>query len=198
MLAILLFLGGVAGGAPADIPNPCAAAKPTAVLVEKDEPGEGLRVRGVIYRSDGTTPAAGVILYVYQTDLTGHYARKRGDPPRLRGWMRTDEKGRYEFTTIRPAPYPSRTEPAHIHTQIWGEGVPTHSNVVLLFAGDPLIKPSEKAESEALGRFGFIQAPVKGADGVLEVTLDMRVQETPDRFQESIRHGVGPCGVDAS
>jgi protocatechuate 3,4-dioxygenase beta subunit len=196
MLAFLLLLAAPPLGAPAD--NPCATAISSAILVAKDEPGEPLRVRGVIYRPDGTTPAAGVILYVYQTDVTGLYAKKRGDPPRLRGWMRTDDNGRYAFTTIRPGPYPNRTEPAHIHTQIWGPGVPTHSNVVLLFEGDPFIKPSVRAESEALARFGFIKTPARGADGVFEVTLDMRVQETADVFQESIRHGVAPCGVEAS
>jgi protocatechuate 3,4-dioxygenase beta subunit len=193
MLELLLLLAAAGGGAPAE--NPCATATSSAVLVAKDELGERLIVRGVIYRPDGTTPAADVILYVYQTDITGRYAQKRGDPPRLRGWMRTDENGRYEFLTIRPAPYPNRTEPAHIHTQIWGEGVPTHSNVVLLFADDSLIKPSERAESDALGRFGFIKTPVEATDDVLVVTLDMRAQETPDRFQESIRHGISACNV---
>ena len=80
----------------------------------KDEPGEPLVVRGVIYQRDGKSPAPGVILYVYQTDATGHYApgpdqthgRRHG---RLRGWMKTDADGRYEFRTIRPAPYPGQT-----------------------------------------------------------------------------------------
>jgi protocatechuate 3,4-dioxygenase beta subunit len=175
--------------------DPCAAATSSAVLVKKGEPGEPLRVRGVVYRPDGTTPAAGIILYVYQTDITGRYAPRSGEHPRLRAWMRTDEKGRYEFTTIRPAPYPNRTEPAHIHTQIWGPGVATHSNVVLLFADDPLLRPADRAESAALGRFGFIKSPVKAGDGVFEVTLDMRLQEKGDVFQESILHGVEPCGV---
>jgi protocatechuate 3,4-dioxygenase beta subunit len=175
--------------------NPCASAGASAVLVEKGEPGVPIRVRGTIYRPDGATPAAGVILYVYQTDVTGLYARRSSDPPRLHGWMRTDEKGRYEFTTIRPGPYPNRTEPAHIHTQIWGPGVETQSNVTLLFADDPLLRPSDRSESAALGRFAFIQAPVKASDGVFEVTLDMRLQEKGDVFEENILHGVAPCGV---
>jgi protocatechuate 3,4-dioxygenase beta subunit len=190
---ILLAPAAAPGWARAE--DPCARAMSKAVLVEKGEPGEALRVRGTVYRPDGVTPAAGVILYVYQTDTTGHYSRKRGEDPRLRGWMRTDEKGRYEFRTIRPAPYPSRTEPAHIHTQLWGPGVATHSNVVLLFADDPLLRPKDREESAALGRFGFIRAPVKGTDGVFEVTLDMRLQETGDTFEENILHGVKPCGV---
>ena len=44
----------------------------------EDEAGEPLVVRGVIYRNDGKTPAPGVILYVYQTDATGHYTPSAG------------------------------------------------------------------------------------------------------------------------
>src|SRR5262245_45544664 len=175
--------------------NPCARATSRAVLVEKAEPGVPLRVRGTVFQTDGRTPAVGVILYPYQTDVTGHYARQPGDPPRIHGWLRTDRKGRYEFLTIRPGPYPNRTEPAHIHTRIWGPVVETHSNVTLLFADDPLLRNSDRQESDALGRFGFIQAPVKGTDCVFEVTLDMRVQEKGDVFEENIMHGVSPCGV---
>ena len=194
MSAFALLLGvGAAAFAAAE--NPCAIAKSSAVLVGKDEPGEPLRVRGVVYKTDGVTPAAGVIVYVYQTDITGLYSKKRGDPPRLQAWMRTDEKGHYEFRTIRPGAYPNRTEPAHIHTQIWGGGAPTHSNVTLLFSDDPLLRPKDRAESDALGRFAFIQAPVKGADGVLEITLDMRIAEKADVFEENIMHGARPCGV---
>ena len=192
-VVVSAVLAAATGWAQAE--DPCARATSRAVLVAQGEPGDPLRVRGTVYRPDGVTPAAGVILYVYQTDITGRYAPPGVASPRLHGWMRTDAKGRYEFTTIRPAPYPNRTEPAHIHTQMWGPGVETQSNVVLLFTGDPLIKPAEQAESDALGRFGFIRTPVVGADGVLEVTLDMRIQEKGDVFEENILHGVRPCGV---
>ncbi len=175
--------------------DPCAGAKASAVLTKPDEPGVPLRVRGTVYRSDGKTPAPGVILYVYQTDATGLYAREAGADPRIRGWMRTDAAGRYEFTTIRPAPYPNRTEPAHIHTQLWGPGVPPQWNVELLFADDPLVRPAEKRESASLGRFAFVKSPVKGPDGVFETTLDIRLKATGDTFEDNILHGVGPCGV---
>ena len=193
----VVFAAVLAATPPQNNDNPCVTATPKAVLVGKDEPGTPLRVKGTIYRPDGATPAAGVILYVYQTDITGRYAPPGVKSPRLHGWMKTDEKGRYEFWTIRPAPYPNRTEPAHIHTQIWGQpqGVEPHSNVTLLFADDPLLRPKDRAESEALGRFGFIKTPVKGADGVFEVTLDMRLQEKGDVFEEDLLHGVAPCGV---
>src|SRR5215211_6191346 len=42
------------------------------------EAGEPLEMRGVIYRSDGKTPAPGVILYVYHTDAKGYYSPAPG------------------------------------------------------------------------------------------------------------------------
>lgn len=175
--------------------DPCARATATAVLVKPGEPGEPLRVRGTVYLPDGVTPAAGVILYVYQTDAAGYYARERGADPRIRGWLKTDEKGRFEFSTIRPAPYPNRTEPAHIHTQLWGPGVPTQWNADILFADDPLVRQGQRAESAALGRFAFVETPGKGPDGVAEITFDVRLKAEGDPLESNIRHGVKPCGV---
>jgi protocatechuate 3,4-dioxygenase beta subunit len=179
--------------------DPCATATAKAVLSKKGEPGDPLRVRGVVYRPDGTTPAAGVILYAYQTDWKGRYIHiPTSRTPRIKGWMRTDAQGRFEFLTIRPGPYPDRTEAAHIHFQLWGpdKGVPTQWNVDLLFEDDKFIKASQRAESESLGKFAFIKAPVKGPDGVFETTLDIRLKPEGDVFEDMILHGVKPCGVN--
>lgn len=189
----LLALAVAAGCAQAE--DPCATATPKAVLVKKGEPGDPLRVRGVVYRPDGVTPAAGVILYAYQTDSKGRYIHLPSKSPRIKGWMRTDSEGRFEFLTIRPGPYPNRTEPAHIHFQLWGPGVPPQWNVDLLFEDDTFIKPSRRAESESLGKFAFVRAPVKGPDGVFETTLDIRLKPAGDTFEDMILHGVKPCGV---
>ena len=65
------------------------------------------RVAGVInewLEADGA-PAAGIIVYAYQTDATGIYPRGSTRHGRLRGWVRTDEAGRYRFDTIRPGAY---------------------------------------------------------------------------------------------
>jgi protocatechuate 3,4-dioxygenase beta subunit len=36
----------------------------------------------------------------------------------IRGWVKTDDSGKYSIYTIRPAPYPNSDIPAHIHTSI--------------------------------------------------------------------------------
>jgi protocatechuate 3,4-dioxygenase beta subunit len=176
--------------------DPCARATASAVLVKKGEPGAPLRVRGTVYFPDGVTPAAGVILYVYQTDSKGRYIHLPSSSPRIKGWIRTDEKGAFEFLTIRPGAYPSGSTEAHIHTQLWGPGVEPQWNVDLLFADDPLLPAAKRSASEKLGAFGFVKSPVKGPDGVFETTLDIRLSAKGTPFEDNILHGMKPCGVN--
>jgi protocatechuate 3,4-dioxygenase beta subunit len=37
---------------------------------------------------------------------------------RLFGYLRTDENGKFEFSTVKPKGYPNSTLPAHIHIEI--------------------------------------------------------------------------------
>jgi protocatechuate 3,4-dioxygenase beta subunit len=82
--------------------------------------GERLIVSGKIFKRDGRTPAPNVVLYVYHTDANGLYSpalnQTHGRPHgHLRGWMKTNARGEYKFTTIRPASYPNSKNPQHIH-----------------------------------------------------------------------------------
>ncbi len=185
--------------------SPCDAATATATLVPKGEPGTPLTVSGCIFRPDGETPAAGVILYVYQTDITGLYSPNRAAAataasfgaagPRLRGYLKTGADGRYSFRTIRPAPYPEGTIPAHIHTQLWGKDVPPQWNLDLLFEDDPLVPAADRTASRAAGRFANVRMPVAGPSGVLEATLNLRIKPKATRFEGGIRHGLDACGI---
>lgn len=87
---------------------------------------ERILIGGVIFESDGRTPAKNAVMYFYHTDETGRYT-KRGDEPRnsfawwhgkQRGWLKTNDRGEYEINTVKPAPYPENDEPAHIHAII--------------------------------------------------------------------------------
>lgn len=164
--------------------NPCREAGSVATMAPPDEPGERMVVTGTVYRPDGTTPAAGVIVYAYQTDLTGEYRRKLFGAPRLQGWARTDASGRYELRTIRPGAYPSRSTPAHVHFQLWDGGISWQWNQDLLFQDDPLVAASVKTESAAAGRFAWVHQPSKDASGVLRVTLNIRAKATGDTLRE--------------
>ncbi len=112
-------------------------------ITKPAEPGEPLLMAGRIFQADDVTPAGGVLLYIYHTDAAGYYNQPNKLPARLRGWMRTGADGRYEFRTIKPAPYPNRDFPAHIHPTLTAPGYPEYWVDDYWFAGDPLITPRQ-------------------------------------------------------
>jgi protocatechuate 3,4-dioxygenase beta subunit len=137
-----------------------------------------MEITGTIYRSDGHSPAAGVILFVYHTDATGHYS-PQDDPfaPRIRGWLRTGADGHYRFRSIRPAPYPSHSEPAHIHVHVWSDMMPEHFLPEYWFAGDPLIPPKDVARYGEMGTFSPIVTLRREADGLWHGVRDIRLDQ---------------------
>jgi protocatechuate 3,4-dioxygenase beta subunit len=114
-------------------------------LVSDAEPGEPMIVTGTIYARDGKTPAAGVTVHVYHTDAQGYYNRGPGEP-RLKGTMVTNEEGEYEYRTIRPAAYPGRRNPAHVHYVLSGGGY-SKQYVDLEFEDDPLVGDRARKQS---------------------------------------------------
>lgn len=114
-------------------------------ITNEREPGEQLLMSGTIFLPDGKSPAVGVVLYVYHTDTTGYYGND-DDPynPRLRGWMKTGADGKYSFRTIKPAPYPHRTTPAHIHAQIYTDKIAEYAIDEYWFEGDRFINEEQK------------------------------------------------------
>lgn len=139
-------------------------------IASASEPGERLEISGIIHQLDGKTPASNVILYVYHTDAKGYYspapdatnlARRHGH---LRGWLKTNASGEYKFTTIRPAPYPSRDNPAHIHPIIKEPDRNEYYIDEYVFDDDPLLTQERRARLENRGGSGVIH-PVKGSDG---------------------------------
>jgi protocatechuate 3,4-dioxygenase, beta subunit len=95
-----------------------------ARLGAMQEQGDPLRLEGIVYRTDGRTPAEGVVVYAHHTNAEGLYANGTNETEwsrrhgRLRGWVRTGRDGRYTFDTVKPGVYPDRTEPAHIHLMV--------------------------------------------------------------------------------
>lgn len=172
--------------------GPCARAAPKVELAGPAEPGQRLVVSGRVFKADGQTPAGNLIVYAYQTDARGLYSEQRGTEPRLKGWAKTDAAGRFELATIKPGAYPGGTEPAHIHLQTWGAGLDPQWHDDILFADDPLVAPTTRARSEALGRFAFVHAPVV-RDGTATVSHNVRLKPLGDRFEPSIMHGLEAC-----
>ncbi len=120
-----------------------------------NEPGEALVITGVVYQADGETPAPDIVLYLYHTNADGLYP-KRGDETGnaqrhgyLRAWLKTNADGQYQFTTIRPGSYPTRTEPAHIHMTVKEPGKDEYWIDTIHFVGDPLLTEEDR-ESDGL------------------------------------------------
>lgn len=159
----------------ADAPSSPGA---TATLFPQDEPGQRLLLHGTVYAEDGRTPVPGVLLYAYNTNAAGIYplrdgatgnARRHGY---LRGWVVSGADGGYRFLTIRPAAYPTRSEPAHIHMTATPPGGAEQWLDNVLFEGDPLITP--KILERRSGRGGPAIVRVRpGRDGVLVAQRDV-------------------------
>jgi protocatechuate 3,4-dioxygenase, beta subunit len=146
------------------------------VLSSAADKGEQMIVSGTIFEPDGKTPAPNVLIYIYHTDIEGYYGRngehKHG---RYRGWLLTDAKGRYEFQTIKPAPYPENRFAAHIHTTITTAKMKEDWIDNYLFEGDTLISARERSEAGKKGGFNPILKLEKGANGIWRGTRDIQL-----------------------
>ena len=130
---------------------------PVDTLPLFDETEPKLKISGTVYENDGKTPAKDVILYIYHTNREGIYPKKgdeRGWARRhgfIRGWIKTDNSGRYTFYTFRPASYPDSSEPEHIHLTIKESGTNEYYLDDFVFEDDPLIKKTKFANRGGSG-----------------------------------------------
>ena len=115
-------------------------------IAGKNESGERMVISGKVFKSDGKTPYSNVILYAYQTDSEGYYSKSGKEQGaqkwhgRLHAWCKTDRYGKYQIQSIRPAPYPSNTMPAHIHMAIKEpQNKPPYYITDFVFKDDPLV-----------------------------------------------------------
>jgi protocatechuate 3,4-dioxygenase beta subunit len=155
--------------APADAPS-------SVSLVAAGEPGTPLRISGTVVTGPERRPVANASIYVYQTDAGGRYDPtdpRASDRPRIRGFLRTDARGRYAFTTIRPGPYPNTANPGHIHYHV---SAPDHPEKVfeIVFEGDPLIPAQwlrDAASERAAVAVVRLERDGAGLRGVHDVVL---------------------------
>jgi protocatechuate 3,4-dioxygenase beta subunit len=95
-------------------------------------------------------PVRGQLIEIWQANASGRYAHQREQhpaplDPNFTGYGRclTDDEGRYQFTTIKPGPYPwanhlNAWRPAHIHFSIFGTAFTQRLITQMYFPGDPL------------------------------------------------------------
>jgi len=90
--------------------------------------------------------------------------------------MKTDEKGRFELSTIRPGRYPGMHVPAHIHFSLWGGGYPPQWVDELRFEGDSYLTPAMIAEDTIRGESAMIRPLARTSDGALRCSFRIRLQ----------------------
>ncbi len=149
-------------------------------LVSPTEPGVPLVVSGTVFHHDGTTPAAGVCLYLYHTDAQGNYSvgNSNGNrEPRIRGWLTTDAHGRYSVRTIKPGSYPNSHNPAHIHSKVVYPGGKEKWIEEFLFDDDPFVSDKDRKKGSGRGEFSPVMKVQRGDDGVLRCTRNIILDE---------------------
>ena len=127
-----------------------------------------MRIQGTVFERDGETPAKNVIVYIYHTNRKGVYetkgnekgwARRHGI---YRGWIKTDDTGKYIFYTFRPAPYPGRSEPAHIHFTVKEPDKNEYYIDSIVFEDDPLLSKNAGEKKNPRGGNGIIKLIKEG------------------------------------
>jgi protocatechuate 3,4-dioxygenase beta subunit len=157
----------------------------SAQVADQNEPGERLVAEGTIFAADGTTPQQGVVIYLHQTNAEGLYAngadesewsRRNG---RLRAWVRTGADGRYRFDTIKPAPYPDMTGPAHLHLMVLEPGKRPYYIDDTVFDGEFLVDQRYRARQELRGGSGIVRLS-RDATGTLLAQRDIVLERHPE------------------
>ncbi|WP_129359290.1 MULTISPECIES: protocatechuate 3,4-dioxygenase subunit beta [Micrococcaceae] len=111
--------------------------------------GERIKIRGRVMDSAGR-PVRHQLVEIWQANAAGRYIHKRDQhpapiDPNFTGVGRciTGEDGSYEFTTIKPGPYPWKNHrnawrPAHVHFSLFGTDFTQRMITQMYFPGDPL------------------------------------------------------------
>ncbi|SHI33412.1 protocatechuate 3,4-dioxygenase subunit beta [Wenxinia saemankumensis] len=112
--------------------------------------GERILVHGRV-RDETGRPVPGTLVEIWQANAGGRYRHAKDGylaplDPNFGGCGRTitDDRGDYQFLTIRPGAYPwpnrgNEWRPAHIHVSIFGSGFGQRLITQMYFEGDPLI-----------------------------------------------------------
>jgi protocatechuate 3,4-dioxygenase, beta subunit len=153
-----------------DAPDDVSWTTSLSKTSDKDEP---MIISGTIFQPDGETPAPDVLIYFYHTDSEGYYGRA-GEvrDGHFRGWMLTGADGKYRFSSIKPAPYPRRTEAGHVHMTLTGLNFDEDSINTILFEDDPFITDEERNSVGKWDEFIPILKLERDTHGILHGTRD--------------------------
>jgi catechol 1,2-dioxygenase len=171
--------------------------EPPYVMPQRpDEPGEPLIFSGTVKNPQGQ-PIDGALLDVWHADATvpGTYSNIDPGPPEfnLRGKLDTDEQGRFELRTVRPAPYHIPDEgptgrllnalgrhswrPAHLHVKLSADGYQTLTTQLYFQDDEFLDSDVARAVKDDL----ILPLQVAESDGGSHLTLRYDFELAPTR-----------------
>ncbi len=111
--------------------------------------GERIIVQGRVL-DEGGRPVPNTLIEIWQCNAAGRYIHETDQHPAPldpnftgAGRVVTDDRGHYQFTTVKPGAYPWRNHhnawrPAHIHLSLFGPSFLTRLVTQMYFPGDPL------------------------------------------------------------
>ncbi|GGS23622.1 catechol 1,2-dioxygenase [Streptomyces humidus] len=152
--------------------------------MRENEAGAPLLFKGRVTGVSGQ-PLAGALLEMWQADDEGLYAQFAPGIPEwnLRGGVVTDAEGRFEVTTIQPAPYQIPTDgscgkliaaagwhawrPAHLHLKVSAPGHEPLTTQLYFKGGEHIEDDIASAVKPEL-----VLDPLRAADGTGEVVYD--------------------------
>ncbi|MEO7536584.1 MAG: hypothetical protein ABIU30_22185 [Ferruginibacter sp.] len=175
----LIKVGGGCEGCEAiyESPVPFDRLNNIDTLPDFNESGPKISISGTIYQRDGRTPAKDVVLYIYHTDQKGNYSTRGHETGwgkrhgYIRGWIKTDENGYYQFYTLVPASYPNSQNPKHIHPVIKEPRKTEYYIDEFLFDDDPYLLKKEREKRDPRGGNGILKPVLK--DGMLHATRNI-------------------------
>ncbi|MEO1516899.1 MAG: hypothetical protein AAFV95_17890 [Bacteroidota bacterium] len=161
-------------------------AKPSTVrsvsrIASEEEPGVPFVIRAQLYHPDGK-PAKDVLVHAYHRDVEGYDFGKNDSSFtiwRLQGWAKTDENGRFEFHSIRPAADHLGREGAHIHLTIVSRDYGRQWLPTVYLADDPAVTASQRQRSKEAEPFGWVCEP-KESGGIQYLDAKMRLKQKGD------------------
>ena len=157
-------------------------------LPDFNDPGPKIEISGIVYQRDQRTPAKDVVIYVYHTDQSGRYPAKAGQTGwakrhgYIRGWVKTDQNGFYQFYTLRPARYPEGDAIEHIHVTVKEPGKNEYWISEYLFDDDPLLTAAERKKYEHRGGNGILKLVPQAngiSHGTRHIVLGLNVPDYP-------------------
>lgn len=154
-----------------------------ATLASPEERGERLRIEGVVYDADARAPVDGVVIYAWHTDAEGLYSRGGGQTGwgrlhgLLRGAVRTRADGLYRFDTIKPAPYPDLSMPAHVHLVVLEPARRPYWIDDVVFAGEHGVDDAYRRNARNRGGDGIVE--LRRDDGLWRARRDIVLERHP-------------------